>query len=100
MLQSTEMRLERVKIMLNFITPAAPCVVFTPKPDESILVRLREAVTLGLLRSIAGPTATSGHNLWLECLVLTDVAGRVACGLEPLGMAAPKAVDPHRSLFD
>ena len=89
------------KLLLDFITPAAPCVVFTPRPDESILVRLREAVTAGLLRSIAGPTATSGNNLWLECLVLTDVAGREACGLEPLGVAVP-FVPPkkERSLFD
>lgn len=86
-------------LLLNFITPGAPCALFSPRPDEAVLVQLREAVTLGLLRSIAGPTSTSGNNLWLECLVLTDVAGRVACGLEPLGVLQTKVASPQRSLF-
>lgn len=80
----------------DFITPGAACALSTtPKPVESDISTLRDWYERGLICSIAGPTSTSGNNLWFECLVLTD-AGRVECGLEPIDKPKPKA----RTLFD
>lgn len=90
---------DQLELLRHFEQHGSPCAIFTPRPDEAILVVLREAVALGWLKSIAGPTATSGNNLWLECLVLTEQAGRIACGLEPV-KTWTKPVDPQRSLFD
>ena len=89
---------ELAKFLRNFEHPGSPCAIFTPKPDEAILIKLREYVSERLLKSVAGPTSTSGDNLWFECLILTDHDGRIAAGFEPV-KTWTKPIDPQRSLF-
>lgn len=84
-------------ILRQFEQCGSPCAMFSPRPATLILKLLKRFVTDGLLRSIAGPTATSGDNLWFECLVLTDEAGREACGLKPIKVAKPE--NPQKELW-
>ena len=87
---------EQRELLKSFENHGAPCAVFTARPVEQTLVVLRSAVSGGLLRSIAGPTAISGNNLWFECLTLTD-DGRRACGLW-VATVAPR--EKQGGLFD
>ncbi len=70
-----------------------------PAMPERIAEQLRQAVKDGLLKSMFGPTATSGKHIWTEYLILTD-AGRIAAGLKPLEPPKPVVVKAtQREMF-
>lgn len=86
---------EQIKLLRRFAQPGSPCAIFTPRPNQMMLAVLKRLASDGLIRSLAGPLAVQGDNLWFECVVLTDESGRIAAGLEPI-----RPAKPVRTLFD
>ena len=81
--------------LLDYELPQLPGTL-RKRSDEQYAASVRAAVAAGLLHDPIDKTpALLGNNVWTALLVLTDEAGRVAAGLEPIRPAAKE-----RMLFD